>query len=258
MAQHIRLAKLTDPPRNVGDWVETETARDITRSLDMVIASEAPSFTMISGGPGTGKTTTITRFCERLGQDALLITAVEGEGKVSDFAELLKNMWGNFPYRRSLAETRVTLAEMIGPGKTLLIDEAQYLNQKNAKTGQTGAAFEWARGLADIGKLNLVFCGDLDLPRAIEAKPQLQSRMMRPVLIRHASRADVAAIVAGTRLDRVEFGDVLHGVAKLKGGLRNVVNVARTAQLFAGDGEVTLEHIRAAILDMKLGKGSKA
>ncbi len=257
MAQHIRLAKITDPPRAVGDWAETEAARDIARSLDMVTASDAPGFTMIAGGPGTGKTTAVTRFCDRLGHDALFITAARGEGTVWNFAKVLASLWGNVPAYNTQADARLIFAGLIGPGKVLVIDEAQYLNQKNRRTGQTGEAFEWLRATADLGKFHLVFCGDLDLPRAIEAMPQLQSRMMRPVVIHHASRADVAAIVAGTRLDRVEFGDVLHGVAKLKGGLRNVVNVARLAQLFAGDGEVTLEHIRAAIIDLKLGKGTR-
>lgn len=258
MAQHIRLAKLTDPPRAVGDWAETETARDIARSLDMVIASDAPCFTMIAGGPGTGKTTALKRFCDRLGDDALLITAAQGEGKPWEFATLLKSMWFSFPNCNGLAATRIQLAKMIGPEKVLLVDEAQYLNVKNSKTGQTGAAFEWARAMAELGKFRLVFCGDLDLPGAIETMPQLQRRMVRPVVVRHASRADVAAIIAGTRLDRVEFGEVLHGVAKLRGGLGNVVNVARLAELFAGDGEVTLEHIKAAITDLKIGKWGKA
>ena len=258
MAQHIRLAKITDPPRAVGDWAETETARDIARSLDMVTASDAPGFTMIAGGPGTGKTTAVTRFCDRLGHDALFITAARGEGTVWNFAKVLASLWGNVPAYNTQADARLIFARLIGPGKVLVIDEAQYLNQKNRRTGQTGEAFEWLRATADLGKFHLVFCGDLDLPRAIEAMPQLQSRMMRPVVIRHASRADVAAIVAGTAFDRSDMIDVLHDIAKLKGGLRNVRNVTRLAQLFAGADAPELEHLKAAILDMKLGKGTRA
>lgn len=258
MAQYIKLAKVTDPPRNVGDWAETDTARDITRSLDMVVASEAPGFTMISGGPGTGKTTTLTRFCDQMGHRALFVTAARGEGTVWNFAHLLASMWGNMPHFNTHTEARMIFANFIGRDRVLIIDEAQYLHQKNRRTGQTGEAFEWLRATADLGKFHLVFCGDLYLPRAIESTPQLQSRMMRPVMIRQASRADVAAVVARTPFDRPEFIDVLHSVAQLKGGLRNVQNVTRIAQLFAGDTAPEAEHLKAAILDMKLGKGSKA
>ena len=57
--QPIRLAKVSDRPRRIGDWAETQTARDITRSLEMVTVIDGPGFTMIAGGPGTGKTTAV-------------------------------------------------------------------------------------------------------------------------------------------------------------------------------------------------------
>lgn len=252
MAQHIRLAKITDPPRAVGDWAETETARDIARSLDMVTASEMPGFTMIAGAPGTGKTTAIRRVCDRLEGQALFITAARGEGTVWNFAKSLGRLWGHVPPYNTHAEARYMFAGIIGAGKVLVIDEAQYLDQKNRRTGQTGEAFEWLRATADLGGFHLVFCGDLDLPRAISAMPQLQSRLMRPVVIRQVSRADVAAIVAGTPFDAAAMIDALHGVAQLKGGLRNVQNVTRLALLFAGTAAPQLEHLRAAIIDMKL------
>lgn len=257
MTQPIRLAKVSDRPRRIGDWAETQTARDITRSLEMVTAIDGPGFTMIAGGPGTGKTTAVRRFCEARGHDALYVQAARDEGTVSNTAHALARLFGDaVPHFKTLADARFILAQQIGRNRLLVVDEAQYLNQRHTKTGQIGAAFEWLRAMADEGRFHLVFCGDLHLPRAIEAMPQLQSRMMRPVIIGRVSRADVAAVVAGTRVDRAQFIEVLHGVAQLKGGLRNVANVAQLAQLFAGEGEVTLAHLKAAIIDLKLGKGS--
>ena len=98
----------------------------------------------------------------------------------------------------------------------------------------------------------MVFCGDLNLPRAIETMPQLQSLIMRPVVIKQTSRKDVAAVVEGTAFDTPATIDALHAIARLKGGLRNVENVTRLAQLFVGNASPTPDHLKAAIIDMKL------
>ncbi len=92
----------------------------------------------------------------------------------------------------------------------------------------------------------------MELPFAIEAMPQFQSRLMRPVVIQQVSRADVAAVVDGTPFADARSIDVLHGIARMRGGLRNVENVTRIAALFAGDKAAGHEHLKAAIIDMKL------
>ena len=132
-----------------------------------------------------------------------------------------------------------------------MVDEAQYLHQKNVKTGQVGEACEWIRATADMGRFDVVFCGDLTLVSAINVMPQLQSRMLRPVVIKEASHADVAAVVEGTAFANSKAVDSLHYVAHMKGGLRNVRNVTRVAQLFAGSDLPTLAHLKAAVHDMK-------
>lgn len=143
-----------------------------------------------------------------------------------------------------------------GKGRVLVVDEAQYLDQKNRKTGKHGEAFEWVRAAAEQGLFHVVFCGDLNLPRAIAKMPQLQSRLLRPVVIKQTSRADVAALVNGTAFANPAAVDALHAVARLKGGLRNVERVTECALDFAGDDAPTLAHIKAAIVDMKLsGEG---
>lgn len=253
MAQHLRIANAGIVQRAVGDWANTETAQDIRRSLDLVRAAERPAMTMIAGAPGTGKTTAVRRFCKELRHDAIYIQAARGEGTAWNFAKSLAGLWEYArPQFNTLAEARQIFASYIGEGSVLVVDEAQYLNQRNGKTGQTGEAFEWLRATADDGRFDLVFCGDMNLPGAIETMPQLQSRMMRPVVIKQASRADVVAVVEGTPFAAPAAINALYAIARLKGGLRNVENVTRIAQLFAGRDMPTLAHLKAAVIDMKL------
>lgn len=254
MTQHLRIANAGVIRRDIGDWAETETAKDITRSLDLVHAADKTAMTMIAGVPGIGKTTAVQRFCEGLGHDAIYIQAARGEGTAWNFANALSSLWGRYsrPSYNCLSEARDVLAGYIGSDRVLVVDEAQYLNQRNGKTRQVGEAYEWLRATAETGGSKLVFCGDLTLIPAISTLPQLQSRMMRPVELREASRADVAALVEGTAFATDKAIDALHAIAGLKGGLRNVQNVTRIALLFAGDSQPTLSHLKAAIVDMKL------
>lgn len=254
MTHHLRIANARIVQRAPGDWAKTETARDILRSLEMVREADHSAMTMIAGSPGIGKTQAIKFFCDRLGQDSIYIPAARGEGTAWNFAKSLAGIFGGADVIKfnTLAEARMILSRFIGNRRLLAVDEAQYLQQKNRKTGQTGEAFEWIRATADMGGFDVVFCGDLNLISAVNAMPQLQSRMLRPVVIKEASRADVAAVVEGTAFSMSNAIDALHGVARMRGGLRNVSNVTRVAQLFAGADHPTLAHLKAAIIDMKL------
>jgi hypothetical protein len=134
----------------------------------------------------------------------------------------------------------------------LLIDEGQFLNQHNRKTGKTGEALEWTRGLAETWGQQIAFCGDLTLASAIATMPQLQSRMRRPVIIGRVNPNDVAALIEGTGFKTAEITYLLTALAALKGELRNVENVVRLAGLFAGSDAPTFAHVKAATIDMKL------
>ncbi len=254
MAQHLRIANTGIVGRAPGDWADTETACDILRSLEMVREAEQPAMTMIAGSPGVGKTQAVKQYCSQLGHDGIYIQAARGEGTAWNFAKLLAGIFGGPQVIKfnTLAEARMLLSRYIGHRRLLVVDEAQYLHQKNGKTNQVGEAFEWLRATADMGKFDVVFCGDLNLISAVNAMPQLQSRMLRPVIVKEACRADVAAIVEGTAFANGKAIDALHHVARMKGGLRNVGNVTRIALLFAGSDHPTLAHLKAAIIDMKL------
>ncbi|WP_216665214.1 AAA family ATPase [Pseudoruegeria sp. HB172150] len=219
------------------------------RSLDLVRSTPHPALTMIAGAPGVGKTRTLQQFCAREGQDAIYHSVAAGEGKPTGVATPLLSAFREKANGMSLFAMRETLAAFIGRGRVVILDEAQYLEPQGA---------EWTRALAEAGGFDLVLCGDLNLQKIMIRAPQLQSRMIRPVVIRHASRADVACMAEGTAFGTEQAIDLLYAIARLKGGLRNVENVTRLALLFAGHDQPGLEHLKAAIRDMKLAPAMEA
>lgn len=246
MAQVLRLATADTRPRVRSEHVETETGADIARSLELLRQVEGAAFTMVSGAPGVGKTRALEVFCASMGYDAIYIAIAKREGRPATLGSVILSRFGYRSNGKSLDLIRRTVADYVGRGRVLVVDEAQYLEEDGA---------EWLRQAAEDGEFKVVFCGDLALADLIAGIPQLRSRVEanRPVHIRAASRADVVAFATDAGVDDAAAIDLLFGVGRLKGGLRNVNNVLRLAQLFAADGNPGLAEIRAAIIDLKLG-----
>jgi hypothetical protein len=99
-----------------------------------------------------------------------------------------------------------------------------------------------------------VLCGDLSLRQSIFALPELSTRILYPVTIDKISDADVAALAAGTIFDHPEFMKQLQHAAHRPGGLRNVENVMRNADLFATGNNLSEDHIAAAMSELNLVK----
>ncbi|WP_165971813.1 AAA family ATPase [Meridianimarinicoccus aquatilis] len=237
----------------------TDTARDILRSLSLVRQFGGAAMTMIAGAPGVGKSEALKHYAAQNGAGCIYIQAVRGEGTPWNFAHSIAAQFGyGAPDFHTVQEARMRFAQALGPDCLLIVDEAQYLDQKNRRTGRTGEALEWVRGMAKTGGFPVVLCGDLSLPNTEATMPQLQSRMRRPVYIPRVTPGDVQAMAVAEGFTDPAAARVLEVIAALRGGLRNVENVARLAQLFAGDGKPDLSHLKAAIVDMKLApKGSK-
>ena len=251
MAEHLRLAK-TDAPPEPGGFVMTETAQDILRSVTLVRQMGGAALTMIAGAPGVGKSQALEHYRRTHGMDCLYIQAVCAEGTPWNFAQSLKRKWRGGVDFRTVQEARELFAHAIGPNCLLIVDEAQYLNQKNRRTGKSGEAFEWVRGMAETGGFPVVLCGDLTLEATVATMPQLQSRMRRPVVLRRANPKDVHAIAKTEGFHDPSALRALEGVARHRGGLRNVENVMRVARMFAAGAAPNLTHLKAAIMDMKL------
>ncbi len=255
MADHLRLANATDAPprRDPGDFAITETARDIFRSVDLVRQIGGAAMTMVAGTPGTGKTAALRHYAETHRHQCIYVQAVRGEGTPWNFALSLQAIWGTSgPAFQSLQEARMRFASYIGRDTLLIVDEGQYLHKKNRRTGRSGEALEWVRGVSETGEFPVVLCGDLNLIPAVASMPQLQSRMRRPVVIDGVTAGDVDAVVSGTGFDSPDAIRALRAVSRLRGGLRNVENVIRLAAIFSGNVAPGLSHLKAAILDMKL------
>lgn len=244
MAQVLRLAMAETRPRVRSTFVATETGADIARSLELLRRADGAAFTMISGAPGIGKTWAVQEFCAQMGYDAIYITIGHGEGRPATLGSLVLGSFGQRTNGKSLDLIRKTLVQWVGRGRVVVLDEGQYLE---------GSGMEWFRVAAEEGEFKVVLCGDLALAEMVAGIPQLQSRMLRPLTIRAASRADVMAIASDAGVDHQAALDALFGVARLKGGLRNVDNVLKLAGLFSADGAIGPGEIRAAIIDMKLG-----
>jgi DNA transposition AAA+ family ATPase len=222
------------------------------RALDMVRAKQGAAMTMIAGAPGVGKTRTVQEFCAAEGYDAIYLCVARGEGKPSAIADNILSMFGVMANGKSLSQMRDAVEQYVGTGRVLVVDEAQHL---------TDDGIEWLRAASEGGGFDLVFAGDLALERRVNGLPQLQRRMLRPVVLTGVTKGDVEAFVADSAFAGSSAAvDALHAVARVRGGnLGNVENVLRLAELFAGASTPTLDHLRAAILDMKLEpKGGRA
>ncbi len=240
------------PPR-AGGFVMTHTAADIQRSIDLIRSIDGPAMTMISGAPGVGKSATLREIARNLGDDAVYVTIAKGEGNPSNVATAILSQWREGDMRgHDLTTIRQRLGQLIGQRRVLMVDEAQFLYQRHKASCTKGAAFDWLRVASEESGFDLVFCGDLTLAQVMTHFAQLQSRMRRPVTIKEVDRSDVEALAVANGLQGPEMVAALAAVAKLKGGLRNVENVIRNAELFAGGGNVAGQHIKAAIIDLKL------
>jgi len=245
MAQHLRIANADFRPRRPDEFAMTETAQDILRSLELMRSRPEPSLVMISGAPGVGKSKALEYFCAQEGHGALYWSIANGEGKPTAISETLLRGFRQQANGMSLSARRDMLAGFIGRGRVLILDEAQYLEPQGA---------EWARALAEDGEFHLVLSGDLSLQALVNKMPPLRSRVHanRPVIVKHASRADVACMVEGSTFATPATIDLLHAVARLNAELRSVESVTRLAQLFAGQDQPGPEHLKAAIADLKL------
>lgn len=251
MTEHLKLIKPGPEPQG-GRFVMTETAQDIFRSLRLVQDHPGGAATMIAAAPGMGKTEALLQFVQTA-RRTHLVTCVAGEASIFNLTfSLMKHLDLGDPNSNRLPAERERIAEKIGAGGMLIMDEAQNLVLRAPKASVNYDALEWLRAMAEEGGLSLVYCGDLKLMDAMTHLPQLKSRLRRPVVVRQVSKADVQSLAASRGLTDDRVTESLYLVAKHHGALRDVVNVIDHARLFARGGTVDLGHIVAAIEDLKL------
>lgn len=253
MAEVVQLAKPGAQASVTLGFVMTESARDMLRSLQMVSAA-GDAITLIAAAPGTGKTEALWHFKNTMRPDAIFHTAVAKEDDTPWGAacQLMELLGIGRPNNRDMRGSRSRIAEEIGAGTTLVIDEAQNLVRHNLRGGTDWMTLEWFRQMAEEGCFSLAFCGDLALLDTATRLPQLWRRMRRRVVIKSVSRDDVAALAAHRGVEASEIVDLLFLVARRGGGLGDVDCAIDHARLLAGRPVPETPHLMAALEDLKL------
>ncbi len=165
MAEHLKLISPEVARPVLGQFINTDTATDILHSLGVVYQRPGEYVGLIAGAPGVGKSEAIWRF-KRMTRGVFIHNTVQGEGGVWNLANELCRLLEIEPANgRRLPEERRRIAEACGPETMLIIDEAQYLVQRNTRGRDDWQAFEWLRFMAAEGMLSLVFLRRFDPAR---------------------------------------------------------------------------------------------
>lgn len=254
MAEVVKFAKSVETAPEPGSFVMTESAQDILRSLHLVSKVPSGAITLIAAAPGTGKTETLWHFKNSVRTDAVMHVAVAREDDTAWGAatQLMETLELGRPNNRNLRKSRQEIAEAIGVDGMLMVDEAQNLVYRNPRGGTDWSNLEWFRALAEEGCFSLVFSGDLALLDTAQRLPQLWRRMRRRVVIRTVSQRDVGAFTAAHGLDDTKLNNVLHQVARRGGGIGDIANAVDHARLMAGEHDLSIGHVMAALADLKL------
>lgn len=254
MAEVLKLEKPKVRGPDPGGFIRTETASDILRTFELVRAIDGAAISMVCGAPGIGKTKTLRHIAESH-DDTIYLSVAKGEGNPAALATAIKALFsfGGVPQKdhRDLTARRIECGHLIGR-RTLLVDEAQNLYQRNKAAATKGSGFGWLVALAEDTGGKLIFCGDMTLQAIMMEFPHLQSRMRRPVIRTAAARQDVQALASEHGFTTDDELRLLTKVAELPGGMRNVENVIRLASLFAGAARAEAGHLAAAVKDLKL------
>lgn len=264
MAEIVEFAKPGVQAPSTDGFVMTESAQDMLRSLCLVRAAGS-AITLIAAVPGTGKTEAIKHFTNEQNAGKIspagfykpkavfLHTAVAGEGTPWGLACQLMQTWNlGAPNSRNLMESRQLIGSCIGAGGMLIIDEAQYLVQRNPRGTDTWDSLEWLRAMAEGGAFSVAFCGDLALLDTASRLPQLWRRMRRRVVIKHVSKRDVFALAAYRGISEPSVAESLFRVARRGGGLGDVDNAIAHARLLSRQEVPDTAFIMAALEDLNL------
>lgn len=253
MTDNVQAIKPVSPKMG-GGFVETESSAAMMRALRRARAQL--KITMIAGAPGVGKTETLFRFRQET-PDAVFHTATAEEGGARNLAlALCKSLDLPRPNLRDLAQTRQEIAEAIDGEGFLMIDEAQYLCQRNHRGSDNWEALEWLRRMAEDGSFALVICGDLRLLDALRNAPQLARRTHPRVVLSCSTPNDVRTFCNGRGFtDPKEIGR-LSRLAKRYGGIGDVAEVLTTASAMSGGCVPNASDVRAAIEFLGFKRGA--
>lgn len=238
MAELKLISTHAAPPAPRG-FVETETARAILTTLRRAQHSPGETIGLIAGAPGVGKSEAVRQFLTENPHVSLhRATAAEG-GAWNTAVALSRLLDMDAPNARDMETTRLRIANEIGAGGMLIIDEAHNLVDRNTRGADNWNCPEWLRMMSEDGMFSLVLCGGLEL-REIETRLPGLWRRMRRTIVPRVPKSDVAAVAASWGLFDPKMTDLLFGASRKQGGaLGDVVTACRETRLLSGNRRTT-------------------
>jgi len=216
------------------EWVETETSTRIIGALEF--ARVTPTITVIVGGAGVGKTTTVQRIVKdrRLDEESHVYYVTAAKWIRSPTAILTEISGAIDPYLAARAYRTDGLARGIlrklGPGDLLIIDEAQHLDAD---------ALDGIRYFHDEGQCGVAYVGNLEVWSRISGKgrravfAQLHSRVGMRLVIPAPLEADADAVLEAWGIVGSNERRYAQQIASMPGGLRTLAQVLRQARVVA-------------------------
>lgn len=226
-------------------FVETPSAKAMLTALRRARARSR--LTMIAGAPGTGKSETMWKFKTEV-PNAIIAVVVRLESGAWHLADqLCRVLELPSPNSRNMPETRRMIAEAVGEGGFLMIDEAQNLVQDNPRGPDNWRAMEWVRGMAEEGGLGVAFIGDQRLLESLKSFPQLRRRTHPRVILRCTTPDDVALFCGARGLTDTKAIKCLTRTAQRFGGLGDIAETITTAMDMVNGAQPTVADIQATL-----------
>tara|TARA_B100000678_G_scaffold280628_1_gene277528 strand:+ start:5488 stop:6450 length:963 start_codon:yes stop_codon:yes gene_type:complete len=241
-AERVRASVLNAP-----EWVETPTSNLIWQHLSF--AHHLKDMTMISGGPGLGKTITINRYAGRYPQVEVVTMSSATKSAQNAIMTVAKTLGCSETRRDIVSLTNQVTDKLRNTDSMLIVDEAQFLSDDG---------IEILRSIHDDTGTPLVLAGNEQLYKRFaqvgvdSLHAQVRSRIGLWLRQLHPTEADVKAILKAWEIDDPRVFELLKLMAMKPGALRAVTKCLRLASLLSEDSNITPAALRAAYSRLSL------
>lgn len=229
------------------DYVETISARAVMGALSFAQMAEAVS--VVYGGAGVGKTTTVRRYRQQA-PNVWLVTATPA---CASTGALLKRIAQTLGMRTTgtVDALESAIIERVRETRGLLvIDEAQHLTYR---------ALDAVRSIHDAAGVGLALVGNEIVYSQLTGGSrsvgfaQLFSRVAKRVRLARPKDGDVLALLDAWGIKDKDTRQFCLAIGRRPGALRGLSQTLRLASMFAassGQGLPALEHVRDAWADL--------
>jgi DNA transposition AAA+ family ATPase len=216
----------------------------------LTYAQMAADLAVIYGGPGVGKTRTISHY-QKTSPNVWIATMTPDCSTVPAMIEEIADAFG-LHGGGTVSSSRMRRAmcrKMRGTTGLLIVDEAQHLGNN---------AIEELRSIHDATEIGVVLAGNESVYSRLTGGhraahfAQIFSRIGKKLRLNRPVKGDVIALAEALNVTGSAERDLLLDIAQKPGALRGVVKTVRLAGMFAAGAGVTVteEHIRSAWRDL--------